>query len=187
VGAEVPRLQFLGGQGTGDPTARGTQGPEGEEAAGPADHGPTRERSMRTLCAAQLPRRLEDLLPAGGHAARPPSGRVDPPPTAAGAAQTVETRDDHVPANEAPRSQRGRGPAGAANSRRWGRNSVQLLHTALPPRATTTGWECRDLLRNLTHLNRRRRTVCPVVWQGEQEDEPPAPMPINRHSRLNGL
>ena len=95
VGPEVPGLQLLGGTGTEGETARGAQGPGSDEAASPGADSPERWRSHEdgVRGTAQLPLRLEAVLPAGRHAAdlQQPR-RVAPPPAAHGAAQTVEAR-----------------------------------------------------------------------------------------------
>src|SRR6266540_3194889 len=133
AGSQVPRLQLLGSQGARDQATRRAQGPCGDEGARPGNHGPKRwpEHEDGVRRTAQLPRGMEAVLPPRRDAAHfPRPGRVDPPSAAAGAAQTVEAREDHLPGDEAPRCTRGRGPAG--------------------------GWELATLVEELQHAAQRR-------------------------------
>ncbi len=67
VDAQVPRLQLLGGRGTSRPTSRRTGSPGGDENPRAGHHEPQRwpEPDDGSCGTAELPHRLEALLPTG--------------------------------------------------------------------------------------------------------------------------
>ena len=125
---------------------------------------------------------LEGLLPAGrdaGHLPRP--RRVDPPPAARGAAQTVEARNDRLPRAARPGRPRDASPRqAAANYADAGGATAahERCNIALP-----TSYFDRLGVPRLAALTSTYRTAgcgpaCPVVWEGSSGTNPLPPIPI---------